>query len=97
MNKIFEKENFIFGFVWGTLVIFLAGFLLKAIEIIQKITDILFEWALKIFIFPSLIADWLKLDGTLKYALIIAFTVITAPIVRKAFDWLRGIFKKSPI
>jgi hypothetical protein len=97
MKKIFDKENLIFGLIWGVLVIFLAGFLVKAIDIIQKVMDTLLEWALKAFVFPALLADYLKFSGTFKYALIFVLTVLAAPLARKAFNWLRRLFKKSPV
>jgi len=96
-KKFLEKENLVFGIVWGVLVIFLAGFLLKAIIVITLVMDTLLEWGIKVFVFPSLLVDMVGVSGLLKYGLVIIITVLAAPLARKGFNWLRRVFKKSPI
>lgn len=98
LEQIFEKKNLIFGLIWGLLAYFIGNFIVQIIEFINMVTGVLTNAALYVFAVPSQITRILHLQqGIMAMAVVIAIAILLSPFARKAFDWLRSIFRKTSI
>ena len=96
--KLFEGKNIIFGAIWGVLAFFIGGFLVKAIEFIDKLLGMILKAVLWVFLAPLKIIEFTGITGTgLKLSLVIVVALLVSPIARVIFEKIKEVFKKSPI
>lgn len=100
LSKIKEKDNLVFGLIWGVISVFIAGALTQILNGINAVMDFL----MKIIIYGLSLPGWLGtkipfLQGSLpiKIVLAVAIALLLAPPARFIFNLILKIFKRSPI
>jgi len=89
-EKIFKKENLIFGIIWATISYFVGTYIAQALSLIDKLLDIILQVTIFILLLPVKLSEYLSIENTnIIIVLGLIFAILLSPIVKEMYEWVK--------